>query len=188
MIPEVPPTIVILRLSEILFFFAYTTAAPRSVPIKGISIPKIVSLSDKACDLSRCVIRERSPIKIRIVPPMISEPDLYRIPNICPIFTPIMDIMHVITPIIITAITTFIIPAVSNTFTGTATNVIPTASASILVATAIINIVLTSNSGFTSSGGAKASLIMLPPISESSINATQGATTLISFSNREPTR
>ena len=54
--------------------------------------------------------------------------------------------------------------------------------------TAIINIVLTSNSGFTSSGGAKASLIILPPISASNIKATHGATTLISFSKREPTR
>ena len=84
-------------------------------------------------------------------------------------------------------ITLMIVP-VSKTLTGTATNVIPTASASILVATAIINMVLTSKSGFTSSAGANASLIILPPIRDSNINATHGATIVINFSKREPTR
>ena len=96
--------------------------------------------------------------------------------------------MHVITAITITAKITFEIPSVENTLTGTATNVMPTANASILVATAIRNMVFTSNSGFTSSGGANASFTIFPPIRVSSTKATQGAMILMRCSKREPTR
>ena len=92
------------------------------------------------------------------------------------------------TAIMAHAKSTLIRALASKTLTGTATNVIPTASASILVATAIINIVLTSKSGFTSSAGENASLIILPPIRDSNINATHGATIVINLSKREPTR
>ena len=95
---------------------------------------------------------------------------------------------QVITAITITAKRTFNRPSVANTFTGTATKVIPTARASILVATAIRNIVFTSNSGFTSSGGEKASFTIFPPIRVRSPKATQGAMMLMNLSKREPTR
>ena len=99
-----------------------------------------------------------------------------------------MEMMQVITAIIATAKSTLIILPEEKTLTGTATKVIPTARASILVAIAIINIVFTSNPGLASSGGPKDSLIILPPIRVSRINATQGATAVIRFSNLEPTR
>ena len=119
---------------------------------------------------------------------MISDPDLYRFPKALPILTPIIEVKNVITPITMTAKTTFTRRVESKTLTGEATNVIPTASASMLVAIAIKSMVLTSKPGDTSSSGPKASLIIFPPIRDSRMKVTQGATVLISFSNPDPTR
>ena len=73
--------------------------------------------------------------------------------------------------------------------TGTQAKVMPTASASILVATAIRNMVFTSSAAEVSSSSLdRASRIMLPPISASSTKAIHGATALMYFSNPEPNR
>ena len=75
--------------------------------------------------------------------------------------------------------------------TGTQAKVMPTASASILVATAIRNMVFTSSAAEVSSSSSsldRASRIMLPPINASSTKAIHDATVLMYFSNPEPNR
>ena len=73
--------------------------------------------------------------------------------------------------------------------TGTATNVMPTASASIEVATAIMNIVFTLKPSFVSSSSfEKASRSILMPMIESRMNASHGAILLMIDSKPEPSK
>ena len=91
--------------------------------------------------------------------------DLYFVPKIFPIFTPANEIKNVQTPII---------DAADTICTFKNANVIPTASASILVATASINISFISMdaSAFSSSSD-NDSFTILIPISPRRINAIQ---------------
>ena len=100
-----------------------------------------------------------------MIPPASSAFDLYLVPNMFPIFTPAAAMINVITPINETA-------GIICTFKKA--KVMPTARASILVATARGNIVLQSKRSFEdSSSPEKASRIILIPMMESSINAIQ---------------
>ena len=99
------------------------------------------------------------------MPPASSAFDLYFVPKIFPIFTPANEIKNVQTPII---------DAADTICTFKNANVIPTASASILVATASINISFISMdaSAFSSSSD-NDSFTILIPISPRRINAIQ---------------
>lgn len=90
-----------------------------------------------------------------------------------PAQTPADEIINVIIPIIAAAINVLIYTEIPEIIlTGTHTKVIPTASASMLVAIAIISIVLNpSESSASFSSENRASLIILPPIAKSRTNA-----------------
>ena len=92
-------------------------------------------------------------------------------------------------PIRQTATTVFISWLAAMISTGTQAKVMPTASASMLVATAIRNMVLTSSAAEAfSSSLLSASRIMLPPISASSTKAIHDATALMYISKPAPSR
>ena len=116
-----------------------------------------------------------------MTPPTSSAFDLYFAPNTFPTFNPIAERMNVVAPMNSTAATIFT--------SGSNAKVIPTARASILVAMASRSIVLKLNeaSSFSSSFDS-ASLIILPPIRQSSTNAIQWSTAVIYCSKVEPKR
>ncbi len=76
------------------------------------------------------------PMMIRMTPPEIIAGFLYFVPKIPPIYVPAADIAKIITAITHTANTALISDEAERTLTGMATNVTPTASASMLVAMA----------------------------------------------------
>ena len=99
------------------------------------------------------------------MPPASSALDLYFVPKIFPIFTPANEIKKVQTPII---------DAADTICTFKKANVIPTANASILVATASMNISFTAIvSSACYSSFDNASLTILIPISPRRTNAIQ---------------
>lgn len=127
----------------------------------------------------RCSNRIFNPISISIIPPAMTALFLYLTPNILPTFKPIAEIINVVAPINDTAATMLT--------SGSSAKVTPTASASILVATAKINIETKANeSPDESSSGENASLIILIPISAKSPKAIQWSKELMYFLNAEP--
>ncbi len=112
------------------------------------------------------------------MPPTSSAFDLYFAPNTLPILTPIAERTNVVTPIIETA---------GTISTSRKANVTPTASASILVATARASIVRGEKESLRfSSSFLTASRIIFAPISASSTNAIQWSMFLIRLSNCLP--
>ena len=128
--------------------------------------------------IPRCSSRILHPSRIRITPPASSAFDLYFVPNIFPIFTPAAERVNVVTPIKDTA-------AIRCTFRNA--KVIPTARASILVATARRNMVLMSSDSFSSSHSPEqAYLIILAQMIPSRINAIQWSMAVILSRNWTP--
>ena len=119
-------------------------------------------------------------MRTRISPPTNSAFDLYFIQNTLPTFTPIADRINVVHPMKVTAQTMF---------TCKNANVTPTASASILVATARANIVFTSKLAFSSSSSSSLDyLIILIPMIPRRTNAIQWSICVIMDSNWLPRR
>ena len=102
-----------------------------------------------------------------MMPPAISALLLYFRPNTLPTFRPTADRINVVAPMKLTAAGRFT--------SGRSANVMPTASASMLVATASTSIVLNENELLLSSGSPlrSPSRSMFPPMSDSSTNAAQ---------------
>ena len=92
----------------------------------------------------RCSSRIFTPSRIRMMPPAISALLLYFRPNTLPTFRPTADRINVVAPMKLTAAGRFT--------SGRSANVMPTASASMLVATASTSIVLNENELLRSSG------------------------------------
>ena len=115
------------------------------------------------------------------MPPASSAFDLYFVPNTFPTFRPIADRIKVVAPMNRTAAAIFT--------SGRSAKVMPTASASMLVAIASSSIVLKLNDASSfSSSFESASLIIFPPIKHSSTNAIQWSTAVIYCSKVEPRR
>lgn len=104
----------------------------------------------------------------RTAPPVNSALDLHFAPNILPVFTPSVDIVNVVMPVISIAIKIFILKKAK---------VIPIANASMLVAHAKTNIFAKAKEyplGFSSSYSFDTlSFIIFPPINPSKTNASQ---------------
>jgi len=122
-------------------------------------------------------------------PPMNSAFDLYLTPKRLPTLTPTKEKQNVVIPMIMAASSVLTSAVDATRLTGTIAKVIPTARASILVATAMRNMVLTSSpASAVSSFLERASRIMLKPIRANSTKATHGAMASMYFSKREPRR
>ena len=128
-----------------------TSAEPRTVPVKGIRSSNSVSPFPINSNTPKCSSSILSPIKTSTKPPAASAPDLYLVPKTLPIFTPSDENKNVVIHMMRHAKNVLNKEDALKSFTGTATNVIPTASASIEVATASKNIFLTSNPALASS-------------------------------------
>ena len=113
------------------------------------------------------------------MPPASSALALYLRPNRLPTFSPTAEQTNVVMPIRQTA---------SGTLTsGSSANVMPTASASMLVASASRSIVLKLNESLPlDSSLDRLSLIMPAPMADSSTNATQWSKAVMYCSNVEP--
>ena len=98
------------------------------------------------------------------MPPTSSAFDLYFAPKMLPMRIPIAERMNVVAPIKLMA---------GTILTCKNANVTPTASASMLVATASGSIVIKLNESLRFSASSRDSFIMLRPISTSSTNAIQ---------------
>lgn len=109
---------------------------------------------------------------IRMIPPEIIAGFLYLVPKTPPAYVPAADMAKVTTAITHTANTVLISTEAKRTFTGMATNVTPTASASMLVAMARGNIALIPKSADSSSAPENPSLTMLKPMIARMMNAT----------------
>ena len=94
-------------------------------------------------------------------------------------YMPTAAIMKVVTPIRLAA---------GMMLTFRKAKVMPTASASMLVATAMRNMVLKPKSSLSSSDLPKDSFIMLPPMKASSTKAIQWSMFVMRCSNRKPSR
>ena len=102
-----------------------------------------------------------------------------RLPKMLPIFTPMADRAKVVTPIREAASQIFVFPAMAREM--------PTASASMEVATAIRNMVLTERSAETSSSFfERASRIIFAPIKARRVKAIQWSMASMASANRLP--
>ena len=127
-------------------------------------------------NIPRCSSNIFVPIKMRITPPALSAPDLNLVPHRFPSFTPAKPNAKVVAPIRVTARTMF---------TLSTAKLIPTASASMLVAIAKRSMVFTSKlaSSFSSS---PASLIILSPIMRRRTKAIQWSKSAMIAMNLAP--
>ena len=120
-----------------------------------------------------------------MMPPATSALLLYFRPKILPTFKPKTDRQKVVQPMSPTAL--------KMSTSGSSAKVMPTARASILVATASISMALKPKDTFSScpslsSSRDRPSLSMFPPIRHSSTKATQWSTEVMYFSKVVPSR